>query len=86
MKRSRLKRFISIINSISCIVIFGMSTMTLVSPGFFIYEESHSSSEKETIVSEAESESFSKSETVYREKLQLEAIEEKLNQKLEEES
>ena len=76
MKKSRLKSFISIINIISCIVIFGMATMTLVSPGLFAYEESYSSSEKENIASEAESESFSKSEeTVYGAKPQLESEE-----------
>ncbi len=35
MGKNRVKRFISIINNLSCVVIFGAATMSLVSPGFF---------------------------------------------------
>ena len=80
MKKTRLKSFISIINIISCMVIFGMSTMTFIFPGLFAYEESHSSLEKKNIALEAEPVSFSKSETVYGMELQLQAIEERLAQ------
>ncbi|RZV74418.1 MAG: hypothetical protein EX341_13010 [Candidatus Scalindua sp. SCAELEC01] len=42
MEKNRLKRFISIINNFSYIIIFVMATTSLVSPGFFVCHKSDS--------------------------------------------
>jgi hypothetical protein len=46
MKKNRLKRFILIINNFSCMIIFGVATMSLVSPGFFVSHKGVSTGEE----------------------------------------
>ncbi|MDR4504376.1 MAG: hypothetical protein MRK01_06220 [Candidatus Scalindua sp.] len=40
MKKNRLKCLISIINNFSCLVIFGVAVMSIVSPGYFVCHKS----------------------------------------------
>ncbi len=42
MRKNRLKRFGLIINNISCMLIFVVAVMSLVSPGFFICHKDYS--------------------------------------------
>ncbi|GJQ58507.1 MAG: hypothetical protein SCALA701_13080 [Candidatus Scalindua sp.] len=62
MKKNRLKSFVLIINNLSCMVIFGLATMSLISPGFFV---THKDNSTEAESMEMQSETISKREVEF---------------------